>query len=155
MKRRSLHLLIGTLVVYALLVAPHEGEFWPFSIYPMFSQGGHDWSRAVVRELPEEAESPFDWAATTNEAGLPGEGFPLSRHGIDEIDLTNFVSKTERWTPERASALQHMFYDRLEGRALLVMRVNGRLEADSVEVEYVPYALLRADTTVLNPGLPR
>jgi hypothetical protein len=49
-----------------------------------------------------------------------------------------------------------MFNDQLAGRALLVIRVDGSLqEDDTVAIEYVPYALLRADTTLLNPSLPR
>lgn len=37
------------LVVYGLLVAIHLGEFWPFSIYPMFSQTGNPWTGAAER----------------------------------------------------------------------------------------------------------
>jgi hypothetical protein len=45
------------LLIYAVLVASHEGEFWPFSIYPMFSQAGNPWTRAMVidvTDLPDE-----------------------------------------------------------------------------------------------------
>ena len=56
-RRKALRITLGTLIVYALLVATHLGEFWPFSIYPMFSQAGNPWSRAVVREMPPGTDS--------------------------------------------------------------------------------------------------
>lgn len=62
--KRALHIVGGVLVVYALLVATHLGEFWPFSIYPMFSQAGTPWTRAVVRELPSQTDPDtlsMDW----------------------------------------------------------------------------------------------
>lgn len=150
--RKARYVLFGTLVVYALLVATHLGEFWPFSIYPMFSQAGGQWSRAVVRVV--EPPDALRWQ-TVSAAGLPGRPYPLEQRGVDAIDLANFVSKTEVWDAERVAGLRQMFYTR-SGRRLLVMRVNGRLnDADSVVVEFVPYALLRPDTTLLNPRLPR
>lgn len=33
----------ATMVVFAVLVGTHEGEFWTFSIDPMFSQAGNPW----------------------------------------------------------------------------------------------------------------
>ena len=152
--RRSVRAILTTLLVYALLVATHLGEFWPFSIYPMFSQAGNPWSRAVVRDL---GAVPADLWATATADDLPGQPYPLLEHGVDPIDLSNFVSKTTTWDADRVAGLRAMFYaDRLDDRALLVMRVNGRMdEQDSVRVEFVPYALVRRDTTLLRPQLTR
>lgn len=151
-RTRALSALLGTLLVYALLVATHEGEFWPFSIYPMFSQAGHPWSRAVVRDM-SDAEA-VAWDTVTARDGLPGAPFPLAEHGIDPIDLANFVSKTQTWNTARVHGLRTMFYDQAAERDLLVMRVNGRLAGlDSVAVEFVPYVLVRADTAALRPDL--
>ena len=153
-RRRARRALLGTFFVYALLVATHLGEFWPFSIYPMFSQGGNDWSRAVVRSVPDTLDP--DWRTATRAERLPGTGFPLTPHGIDPIDLSNYVSKTDAWTPERTTGLRTMFGDETERHTFLVMRVNGRLtERDSVVVEYVPYALVQDRGVTLNPSLPR
>lgn len=153
-RRRARRTVLGTLLIYALLVATHLGEFWPFSIYPMFSQGGNDWSRAVVRTVPDTL-SP-DWQTDTKVEQLPGTGFPLTEHGIDPIDLSNYVSKTETWTPARTEGLRTMFGAEVEQHTFLVMRVNGRLtDQDSVVVEYVPYALVRDDDVALNPSLSR
>lgn len=150
--RRARTLLIGTLVVYALLVATHRGEFWPFSIYPMFSQAGNPWSRAVVRDVSDEA-LPARWDTVSRE-DLPGEPFALRPNGVDNIDLANFVSKTEEWTPKRIQGLRSLFASHLMERELLVMRVNGRMtEDDSVVVEYVPYVHMTPDSTALRPGL--
>ena len=153
-RRRARRTLLGTLLVYALLVATHLGEFWPFSIYPMFSQGGNDWSRAVVRAVPDTLDPA--WEATSEVEALPGTGFPLTRHGIDPIDLSNYVSKTDAWTPKRAAGLRTMFGAETDRRTFLVMRVNGHMTArDSVAVEYVPYALVDDGSVSLNPSLPR
>ncbi len=153
-RKRARRTLVGTLLVYGLLVATHLGEFWPFSIYPMFSQGGNDWSRAVVRTVPDTL-SP-DWQTATEAEQLPGTGFPLTEHGIDPIDLSNYVSKTETWTPARTNGLRTMFGAEAEQHTFLVMRVNGTItQHDSVVVEYVPYALVRDGGVNLNPSLPR
>ena len=151
--RKSLWMLGLTFVAYGLLVAPNEGEFWPFSIYPMFSQGGNPWSRAVVQEIDD---MPVSWdTLTVND--LPGRSFPLIEHGVDPIDLANFVSKTRVWDDARAGGLQYMFRPQLDDqRTLLVLRVNGRLAtADSIDVSFVPYAAISSDETRLNPVLLR
>jgi len=149
---RARSILLATLLVYGLLVATHEGEFWPFSIYPMFSQAGNPWSRAVVREVPDAAAVP--WTTVSSFEALPGTPFPLAEYGIDPIDLANFVSKTETWDVDRLDGLRTMFYDRVDQQDLLVVRVNGRLAGqDTVALEYVPYVLMRTDTTALNPSL--
>lgn len=139
--------------MYALFVAGNEGEFWPFSIYPMFSRGGIPWSRAVVREVPDDS---VRWEPVTLHE-LPGEPYALAEHGIDHIDLANFVSKTEVWDDRRVTGLRKMFGSaELERSRLLVMRATGRIiEGDSVALSFVPYALLAAEKTTLNQELRR
>lgn len=150
--QRAGRLLLWTLVIYALLVATHRGEFWPFSIYPMFSQAGNSWSRAVVRDVSDEP-SPLQWDTTSLDS-LPGRPFALRPNGVNNIDLANFVSKTEAWTPKRIDGLRSLFTDALSDHQLLVMRVNGRMtQADSVVVDFVPYVYIGADSTALHPSL--
>lgn len=152
--RRAGRFLAGTLVVYGLLVATHLGEFWPFSIYPMFSQGGNDWSRAVVREVPMR-DYTVSWD-TTQLGALPGKPLALRSVGVDNIDLANFVSKTEAWTPQRVDALRRLFGGATDEHRYVVFRVNGKItERDSVVVEFVPYVALGPDGASLNPVLPR
>ncbi|MEM1125095.1 MAG: hypothetical protein AAGI71_00470 [Bacteroidota bacterium] len=150
-QRRAVRLLAAVFVVYGLLVATHLGEFWPFSIYPMFSQGGNPWSRALVMDVTDEPVVRWD---TLRVEELWGTPYPLLPNGIDPIDLANFVSKTQTWDEARVTGLQRMFYDQLEGRRLLVYRVNGRLhDTERVQVRYVPYVLIGADTSALHPAL--
>ena len=150
--RKSIVLLISTFVVYGVLVAINEGEFWPFSIYPMFSQAGTPWSRTIVRETPPS--TPVAWD-TVSIRGLPGEPYSLLDHGVDPIDLSNFLSKTEHWNDKRVQALQKMFAEgRGEMPELLVFRVNGRLAAeDSIALQFIPYAHLSIDNAIPNPAL--
>ena len=131
------------------------GEFWPFSIYPMFSQGGIPWSRAVVREVDDDPTA-VQWEAL-RASELPGRPYALLDYGISPIDLANFVSKSNTWHDERVRGLRRMFGEPvLEDRNLLVVRVNGRItEADSVDVTFVPYVMMTRDTTFLNPDLNR
>ncbi|MEX0821035.1 MAG: hypothetical protein WD021_02725 [Rhodothermales bacterium] len=152
-QKKSLRVLLGTLLVYAFLVATNLGEFWPFSIYPMFSQGGIPWSRAVVREVPDDS---VRWESTRLEH-LPGDPYPLAQHGIDHIDLANFVSKTEIWDDDRLAALRKMFgEDELDRRHLLVLRARGRISAsDLVILSFEPYVLLTHDETMSSDHLPR
>ena len=149
--RTSAIILLTSFVVYGLLVSTNEGEFWPFSIYPMFSQGGNDWSRALVREV-EADHADWDTLAVRS---LPGKPFPLLQHGIDPIDLANFVSKTRVWNDARVDGLRRMFGEDLDRPGgLLVLRVNGRMTTpDSIGVEAVPYALLTSSGAELNPVL--
>lgn len=151
--RKQITLLCCTFLVYALLVATNEGEFWPFSIYPMFSQAGKSWSRAVVRTV-DPGYASWDTLAAGD---LPGKPYALLEHGVDPIDLSNYVAKTKSWDPGRRQGLWSMF--QLEpgsAATLLVYRVNGRITAsDSVAIDFVPYALVDAQGTTVNPILMR
>lgn len=153
--KRSSRTLAATFLAYALLVGINLGEFWPFSIYPMFSQGGIPWSRAVVRDVSDDT-SAVRWQ-DVRAPELPGQPYPLLDYGISPIDLANFVSKSTVWHDERVAGLRRMFGEsELERRSLLVVRVNGRITPeDSVDVSFVPYVLMAGDTTRLHPDLNR
>ncbi len=152
--RRALRLIGAVFLVYAVLVATHEGEFWPFSIYPMFSQAGRPWHRAVVRELPDDA--PVRWDTLTW-ATLSGAPYSTQRQGhLDAIDVANYVGKTKVWTRERADALQPLLLTPGDRQRLVVFRASGRIvEGDSVAVTFVPIAFVDADSVRLNPALAR
>jgi len=151
--RRALRIVGGVLVVYALLVATHLGEFWPFSIYPMFSQAGTPWTRAVVRELPSQTDpDTLSWEAVSLQE-LPGAAYPVAPKGINQNDVANYVSKTDRWTDERVRGLRSLFTKgRTLSSPLFVYRVRGELEADTVSVTATPVLLFEPDTTQLNPS---
>jgi hypothetical protein len=152
---RSAYIIIGTLAVYALLVATHRGEFWPFSIYPMFSQAGNPWSRSLVRELPPEVNSPEElpWASVAL-GEVPGISYPLDPRGISQNDVANYISKTDTWSPDRIRGLRSIFAkNRTLSSPLLIMRVRGELVNDSVAVQAIPVIAMMPDTTYVNPSL--
>ncbi len=151
--RKSMRILGGVLLAYALLVATHLGEFWPFSVYPMFSQAGNPWTRAVVREMPTEMDpDTLSWREGSLDA-LPGSAYPVAPRGINQNDVANYVSKTEEWTEERIDGLRSLFTkNRSLSSPLLVMRVRGELAGDSVAVTTTPVMLFTPDSTVLHPS---
>ncbi len=157
--KKSIKVLGLTFLVYALLVATHLGEFWPFSIYPMFSQAGNPWSRSIVRDMsdvPLDQEGAISWDVV-DANHLPGRPVALTSHGVDPIDLANFVSKTKGWDDKRVEGLRNMFKaNELNGQKLLVFRAGGAMnEADSVILQFEPYVLLHENGALVNPSLPR
>jgi hypothetical protein len=143
-----------TFLLYALLVATHEGEFWPFSIFPMFSQAGKPWTRAVVRVLPEEAV-PVPWTAY-DPAHLPGTPYPLAPRGISAIDLSNLITNTRRWDATPVAVLRTLLRADQHDQALLVVRARGVIAPqDTVHITWEPFAVLTPDTTWLHPRLTR
>jgi len=148
---KALRVIGALLLVYALLVATHRGEFWPFSIYPMFSQAGNPWTRSVVRTLPD-GETP-SWEATSLQ-NLPGAPFPLQERGVNQNDVANYVSKTEEWTPQRVRGLRSVFASTYDfSHPLLVIKARGELVDDSVAVTATPLILYTADSTHLHPSI--
>jgi len=152
--RTAIRVTGGTLLVYALLVATHLGEFWPFSIYPMFSQAGQPWTRAIVQELPPETGAEEIRWTTSSLDDLPGTTFHLQRYGVDENDLSNYVSKTSEWHSRRVGGMKSLLTGRYDlSSPLLVVRVTGRLEGDSVAVGATPVLFVSRDQTLLHPDL--
>lgn len=148
--------LIGLLFLLStILVASHKGEFWPFSIYPMFSQAGNTWNRALLLEADTSITTDI-WAERSMSLLGSNRVVPVKDLGVDQIDYSNFMSKTERWTPRRISALKTLFpNDRLQGKDVLATMATGSLiEDDSVSVILTPMFLIRADTIYKNPKIP-
>lgn len=140
-----------TLLVYAVLVAPHEGEFWPFSVYPMFSQAGNPWTRAMILDVTDLPDEEL-WLTHTLEE-LYSDAVAVGKFGVDQIDFSNFVSKTNDWTEDRMLALLTMFgEDSIRDRRWMASRVHGHLVGDdSVVVEVEPFLLMTADSVQKNP----
>ena len=139
------------LIVYAALVATHEGEFWPFSIYPMFSQAGNPWTRAMVTDVTNLPDNEL-WIRTPLHQKA-GTAVPVNQYGVDQIDFSNFVSKTDEWTESRINAMHTMFgAENIGNNRWMVSKVHGRMVgADSVTVEIEPLILLTEEGAVLNP----
>jgi len=152
-RTKALRVIGLVLTAYALLVASHKGEFWPFSIYPMFSQAGNPWTRSVVREMPADTEAEaLDWS-TVSLQDVAGAPYPLAPREINQNDVANYVSKTDEWTSDRIQGLRSLFTkNRTLSAPLLVYRVRGVLADDSVTVTATPVMLFSPDTTHLNPS---
>ena len=149
--KKAKTIITVVLVVYAGTVATNLGEFWPFSIYPMFSQGGNTWYRSLVREFPPDADILWETSDLDN---LPGDPFSVRALGVDPIDLANFVSKTEVWDSVRVSALRTMFFGEVKTDfQVVVFRVKGELTDESeVLLEATPYVLLSPAGDSVNPA---
>ncbi|HET8865676.1 MAG TPA: hypothetical protein VFM80_08245 [Gracilimonas sp.] len=146
-------ILLYVLLVNILLVASHEGEFWPFSIFPMFSQAGKEWSRGVVEQVSDSTRADL-WQTKPIEE-IEGRILPLKNYGIHEIDFANFITKTKVWNEERLNGMRSTFQiDQYPGEMWLATRVRGYMnEEDSVVIEAIPMFLFTADTTIKNPNM--
>lgn len=144
--------LFITLAMYTLLVATHLGEFWPFSIFPMFSQAGNPWTRSLVRQVPEDRPTDRTWKTVSLEE-LPGEPLRLAEQGINQNDVANFVSKTRAWNEQRLRGLRHLLEVPRINRTLHVYRVRGRLGENAVEITAEPLILFAPDTTFTAPSI--
>lgn len=142
------------LVVHAALVATHEGEFWPFSIYPMFSQAAKPWTRTVLYELRPVELDRLRWSPQRLE-DVPGVPFAAAEHGIEVIDLAKFVGMTKRrWDDARVEGLRKMLGESAR-RSLVVYEVSGRLEElggePRVALAYEPVLALREGLPLRRP----
>lgn len=145
MKRATYSLAI-VMVVFTVSVATHEGEFWPFSIYPMFSQAGNPWNRALLIRLDNEEITHFNWESA-NVDSLPGNVVALADIGADNIDFANFVGKTKEWSPERVSALRTFLGMSIAtGEAYVAYRIHGlRNENGDIELKSYPVAMFTSN----------
>lgn len=144
-------IIAGILLVNILLVSTHEGEFWPFSIFPMFSQAGKPWSRGVVEQVTDTTRA--DLWQTKPISVIEDRILPLKKYGIHEIDFANYVSKTKTWDKKKINGLRTTFQiDRYPGQMWMATRVAGYIdEQDSVIIQAIPMFLFTADTTIKNP----
>ncbi|HAH51303.1 MAG TPA: hypothetical protein DCL80_08560 [Balneola sp.] len=152
-QKKSIKITLISLLFYSLLVATHEGEYWPFSIYPMFSKAGNPWTRALVRDVSNT--NPDELWETTTLDNLNGNPVSMKSIGVDQIDYSNFVSKTKEWDEKRILALRNMLGERyLITQDWMIFKVHGKMIGnDSVVVETVPILLFKSDTTLFNPNL--
>lgn len=151
--RRSIKIIGVILLVFTVTVATHEGEFWPFSIYPMFSQSGHPWTRAMILDVSDLDENQiWDTHALGDKIG---PAVPVGRYGVDQIDFSNFITKTDNWTDSRRNALITMFgSEQIGTQQWMITKVRGELRGrDSVVVQIQPFLLMSRDDVIMNPLL--
>jgi len=150
--RKAAITLYSVLTLYALLVASHEGEFWPFSIYPMFSQSGNEWSKSLVAEIENE-RMVIDWKPRTI-SDLHGDVLPLNRIGLNQNDLAEILTRTERWSDARIAHVRQFFGDLLQEQAFVVYMARPELKGKgrgNLHVAYTPWLYFYPDSTYVNP----
>jgi hypothetical protein len=154
MLKRGITLLVCILVVYAALVATHQGEFWPFSIYPMFSGGGKPWTHALVRKMSVDPED-ISWNNIIND-NLPGKAFALDSIRINQSDLSAYLENNKPWHGSKIKGLRAYFKPKLDQNSFVLFEVHGQIAnsgQNSVAVTYIPLILIREDTTIFNPQI--
>jgi len=139
---RATKALIGVGIAHALLAATHGGEFWPFSIYPMFSRAGRPWARALVIEAgPSPLRQQLDAQYRLDD--LPGTPLGLEALGIPQNDVSSLVQRADHWGVPEIAALKHLFGSLPCQHALIVLVVRGRLAEGGVDYVATPVAALQ------------
>lgn len=133
--RRAGRLLLVLFALNGVLVATHLGEFWPFSIYPMFSQATTEIHNVVVRQISEE-EAAQDIFADQPANDLMGEPYGVRERGVDPVDLAKYVRLTKDWDDDRLRGLVRMFAPSMGDEKLVVLEVRGDI-AGAEEPDFI------------------
>lgn len=136
--RRAAYSLI---VAYAALLATQHGEFFPCSMFPMFSKAGRPWERAIVRELT----SGTDPECVVETERLPGSAVALASVGIDQNDASKALLGISAMPDERAAqqTLARLFAPAHTTQSLAVYRARGALDTErAVRVTYHLFATI-------------
>ena len=153
MKTANLHKRTGKaltiiLFLYAFLTATHQGEFWPFSIYQMFSTAGKPWVKVVTRQVSVPPDSIAS-KVILNPNQLYGKPLALINVGTDRNDLANYITHTHQWNNASIRGLRSLYNGAIQNGPFLIYKVTGAFDAasDSVIVKYTPFLYLTSDTT--------
>jgi hypothetical protein len=133
------------LAVYLCVIAIGDGEFWPFSKFPMFSRAGRPWRRAIVREVSaDELQAPLVEAW---EKELPGKPVALHHFQINQDDLSAVARSLTLPLSAEQAALLATYFDRLRHEKTMVLySAYGRFRPDrSVRVRFLPLAIIGPD----------
>ncbi len=144
---KGIRILMVLFLLQGGLVATHEGEFWPFSIYPMFSNPGAGWTRSLVME----AGSVPDLSAEVAVSEPSGNVFPLNRIGLNQNDLADLVSRTWYRSDPSGMSIRHLFRQTLEERDLVIWLARGRVDEErrGVVIDYTPSLWMNRDTVMI------
>lgn len=148
---RAVRTLIITTLLGGLLVATHLGEFWPYSIFPMFSTGGRPWENSLVRAVPgPDTPNLFD---TVKVEDLPGEIVPLEEVGVPQRDFAKLLKEERAWDGAGIEKLRTALKPALEAHPwVMVVRVHGPLPEDGeVITEARPFVLVGRDGSIRWP----
>lgn len=147
-RRRTVRAVACVVVLYGVLVSTHAGEFWPFSIYQMFSQAGQTWTRVLVRSVPPDGLPLWE---TTSLDDAPGAPFPLAEFGLRANDLASLIQ--EPVTPADLETLHQLLRPHVADQPLLVLRAVGSRGSDHhIDVRVTPFAVAYPDTLLVSPA---
>jgi hypothetical protein len=141
LERRATKALFVIGVLYGSLVATHGGEFWPFSVFPMFSRAGKPWARALIRSTPG-GFTRSQLGAAYSLGALPGEPVALVEHGIPQNDLSSLAQAAERWGATELATLELLFGSLPCEQPLLLLRVRAVLADEGIHPIATPVASL-------------
>ncbi len=133
--QKTKKIFISVFVIYAILVASHEGEFWPFSIYQMFSEGGKDWSKSLLLDLPEEECSI---AAFESLEELSEYAIALIPHSVSQSDLSNYVKRARYWDDPTISGLQSLISNVIDENSVCLVNIRTGLRDNIMVSEIRP-----------------
>lgn len=146
-------ILFIAVLLNIVLVSTHKGEFWPFSVFPMFSVAGEPWSRGVVEQVKDINRENL-WEIKPLHK-IEQRILPLQEYGIHPIDFANYISKTKNWNTKKINGLRSIFQiEEQTGKMWLATRVEGFFNNNNEVVIYAyPMFLFTKDTTYKNPNL--
>jgi len=152
--KKSRRILIAVFLIYAALVASNRGEFWPFSIYPMFSSADRPWVRAIVRNVEVMPSDSVHWTPV-DVPDLPGDPFVLDDHNVLANDVAAFLNSPDPWNPMRLEDLRTLLgASPSNGRAFVLYRVEEERDVDEpLRVRCTPLLYLFPETEELNPNV--
>lgn len=146
-------ILLSVFIVYAVLVATNRGEFWPFSIYPMFSSAEQPWIQAVVRDVPADPAGKMPWIPVEM-SQLPGDVVVLDERRVPANDVAALFQHSGRWTTPVADQLRALLGQAPSGgHAFVLFRVEEkRADEEKIRILCTPVAYLFPDSTRVNPA---
>jgi hypothetical protein len=136
--RRAAAALLAIGAAHSVLAATHGGEFWPFSIYPMFSHAGRPWLRALLLEGVSSVALDAEYTL----GALPGTPIALEPLGIPQNDLSSLVQRAARWDAAELEALRRLMGALPCERPVLLVSVRGTLGQSPAEHVVTPVAAL-------------
>jgi len=154
LRQRALTWIAAVVVLAIPVLATHHGEFWPLSIYPMFSAAGKPWTRALAREVTGISEAEL-WSPRNFPEDLPGKPVLMHTLGVSQNDFSLMMKDTKLWDAAAELRLRKFFGEFLTSHNVLVFRVTGTLDQDGkMRLNTQPFVLLTRERTLFNPDLP-
>lgn len=149
-ERKVRNILLVLLPLYLFLVATHQGEFWPFSIFPMFSQAGKPWNHAIAYQ---EMHSGNEIPKLQVEKQPVGNIVKLDNLPIIQNDFSGLVRQVYfKATPEAVDNLRKIFLPVIRKYPVIIYDVKGELSGahkGKVLLTYQPLLYISRDTSIV------